>query len=173
MTDASSFKVRLATPHDREPLARIFHEIDLHYYGEAAPDPAAMRTHVLDTVLGPGSGCEIAVAVKDAQVMGLAIFAVLYPAPNLSGSLYMKDLFTVSEARGQGVGQAIMGYLARLAVARGYSRLDWTAEKRNWAALGFYDSLRATRVHEKVYFRVDGEALRDLAGAQSDKEAAP
>jgi GNAT superfamily N-acetyltransferase len=43
----------------------------------------------------------------------------------------MKDLFTVAQVRGQGIGRMIMRFLARLAVARGCVRFDWTAETDN------------------------------------------
>ena len=75
----------------------------------------------------------------------------------------MKDLFTVAEARGRGVGKVLMRFLARLAVERGCVRLDWTAETDNAAALSFYDRLGARRVTEKVYYRFDGEALAAFA----------
>jgi ribosomal protein S18 acetylase RimI-like enzyme len=165
MKGVSDMDVRMATPGDREELARVFHEVDLHYWGEAAPERAVMRAHVLDTLLGPNAGCDIAVAVRDGRVLGLATFAVLYPAPELGGNLYMKDLFTLGEARSQGVGRAIMTYLARLAVARGCDHFDWTTEAANSGALAFYDRLGAARVKDRVYFRLDGEGLRNLAGA--------
>jgi ribosomal protein S18 acetylase RimI-like enzyme len=66
-------------------------------------------------------------------------------------------------ARGQGVGRALMGFLARLAVQRGCVRFDWTAETDNPEALAFYDRLGAGRVAEKVYYRFDGDRLRQLA----------
>ena len=84
-------------------------------------------------------------------------------APSLGGQLFMKDLFVAPEARGRGAGQALMEFLARLALARGCVRFDWTAETSNPAALAFYDRLGARRIEEKVYFRFDGEALRALA----------
>jgi GNAT superfamily N-acetyltransferase len=112
--------------------------------------------------------CEIALAEQDGHAVGLATFAVLYPAPGLGGQLFMKDLFTLAEARGQGVGQTLMRFLAQLAVERRCVRLDWTAETDNPGALAFYDRLGAARVAEKVYYRCEGETLRQLAASSSD-----
>jgi len=78
----------------------------------------------------------------------------------------MKDLFTLAAARGRGVGHALMAFLARLALERGCGRVDRTAETDNPEALAFYDRLGARRVEEKVYFRVDGEALKALAAEE-------
>jgi len=123
-------EVRLATRADRDELVRLFHAVEVHYWGEAAPSRAAIARHVDEAVLASGS-CEIAIAERDGRAAGMATFAVLYPAPGPGGQLFMKDLFALAESRGQGVGRALMGFLARLAVERGCVRFDWTAETGN------------------------------------------
>lgn len=158
--------VRLATRADRDTLVDLFHAIDVHYWGAAAPARAAMARHVEEAVLTFRS-CEIALAEREGRAVGLATFAVLYPAPGLGGQLFMKDLFALAAARGQGVGRALMGFLARLAVERGCVRFDWTAETDNPEALGFYDRLGARRVAEKVYYRFEGGALNRLGAGES------
>jgi ribosomal protein S18 acetylase RimI-like enzyme len=141
--------------------------VDLHYWGAAAPSRAAMARHVDERVLTFRS-CEIAIAEQKGRAVGMATFAVLYPAPGLGGQLFMKDLFVLAEIRGQGVGLTLMRFLARQAVERGCVRFDWTAEQDNPAALSFYDRLGAARVAEKVYYRFEGETLRQLAASSSD-----
>jgi ribosomal protein S18 acetylase RimI-like enzyme len=79
----------------------------------------------------------------------------------------MKDLFTLAEARGRGVGRTLMAFLARQAMERGCVRFDWTAETDNPEALAFYDRLGARRVAEKVYYRFEGETLRQFAEGAS------
>ena len=157
--------VKLATPADGEALVDLFHAMDVHYWGAAAPSRAAMARHIEGLL--PFRSCEIAVARQDDRPVGLATFAVLYPAPGLGGQLFMKDLFTIAQVRGQGIGRMIMRFLARLAVERGCVRFDWTAETDNPDALGFYDRLGARRVTEKVYYRFGGEELRKLAASGS------
>ena len=79
------------------------------------------------------------------------------------GVLFLKDLYTGADARGAGVGETLMRYLARLAVERGCERFDWTAETNNPRAMAFYDRLGARRVTDKVYYRFDGDALTAFA----------
>ena len=155
---------RLAEAGDQESLVQLFQEIESHYWGEQAPPPEATARHVRDSILGGQGGCEIAVVLLDDEVLGLATFAVVYPAPGLSGQLYMKDLFTSDRARGRGIGLVLMRYLAELAQARGCSRFDWTAETGNPRALAFYDRIGARRITEKVYYRIEGDALSRFAG---------
>src|SRR6187551_3091742 len=97
-------EVRLAGAEDVETLARLFHAIDLHYWSAAAPLPTFVA-HVRDRVLP--SGCEVAIAEEGGAALGIATFAVLFPAPAFGGSLFLKDLFTVQEARGRGVGHVL------------------------------------------------------------------
>jgi hypothetical protein len=77
--------VRLAARADRDDLVRLFHAIDVHYWGAAAPSREVMARHIDAAVLASGS-CEIAIAEQDGHAVGLATFAVLYPAPVPVGS---------------------------------------------------------------------------------------
>ena len=61
-----------------------------------------------------------------------------------------------------------MGHLARLALKRGCSRLDWTAETDNPDAIAYYERLGVPRLEEKVYFRLDGVRLAAFAGGDAD-----
>jgi GNAT superfamily N-acetyltransferase len=158
---ASGIQIKLVGPDDAAALTELFLAIDRHYWG-TAPTLTAMAEHVRQRVLSATS-CQIALAEIEGKAVGLATFAILYPAPGPSGQLFMKDLFTLAAARDRGVGHALMAYLARLALERGCGRFDWTAETDNAEALAFYDRLGARRVQEKVYFRFDGEALKALA----------
>ena len=157
-------RIRLAERGDEAVLGALFHASDVHFWGPAAASREAMAEHVRDSVLGAPT-CETALAECGGAPTGFATFAILYPAPGPAGQLFLKNLFILANARGRGVGRAFMSFLARLAVDRGCSRFDWTAETDNPAALAFYDRLGAQRVEEKVYYRFDGEALKALAAS--------
>lgn len=157
------FTFRLAGPNDFGPVGELFYLCDLHYWGEKAPSAEAMQEHVRKHVLAEGSTIEILLIEQDSKPVGFASFNVLYPAPNLGGALYLKDLFTLAETRGQGAGEALMRALAKIAVERGCVRFDWTAEDHNTRAMAFYERIGAQQVTEKVYYRFDGDRLRGFA----------
>jgi GNAT superfamily N-acetyltransferase len=106
-------------------------------------------------------------ARKDSKPLGVATFSILYPAPDLTGELFMKDLFTIQETRGKGVGTAILRFLARYAIENNCSRFDWTAERPNAKAVEFYEGLGIPRVEEKIYYRPSGDMLNSMAAGKS------
>ncbi|WP_168209617.1 GNAT family N-acetyltransferase [Chromobacterium paludis] len=154
---------RLATAADAPALAELFYRIDLHYFGPARASRDASARYVRANLFQPHCGVQIMLAECQGGAVGLASFSLLYPAPEYSGQLFMKDLFTLQEARGRGVGQALLKALAGLAVRHGCQRFDWTAERGNQAALDFYLRAGARIVEDKLYFRIDGAALRTFA----------
>ena len=78
--------------------------------------------------------------------------------------IYLEDLFVVPEARGRGVGRALLAHLARLAVARGCGRVEWAVLDWNAPAIRFYDSLGAQPNDEWTVYRLAGAPLAALAG---------
>ena len=159
-------RCRLATVADAAAVAELFYLCDRHYWGEAAPTREAMAGHVRDRVLAATASIEILLAEADGQATGFASFAVLYPGPALGGQLFLKDLFVPEAQRGGGIGLVLLRHLAKLAIERGCVRLDWNAEDFNPRALAFYDRIGARRVADKVYYRFDGERLRDFAAGE-------
>lgn len=165
MSEATkSIDCRFATKADQEAVSALFYRCDLHYWGDKAPSTEAMATHVRDHVLTDEASVEIVLAEQDGEALGFASFAILYPAPDLGGMLYLKDVFTLDQARGRGIGLILMRFLAKTALDRGCVRFDWTAEDVNPRAMEFYDRIGAKRVTDKVYYRFDGEALERFAG---------
>ncbi|MGF1594944.1 MAG: GNAT family N-acetyltransferase [Kiloniellaceae bacterium] len=159
----SEVTCRLATDADHVSLGRLFHENARHYFDDKAPSLAAVTAHVRADVLAAHGGGDLLLAEQNGETVGFATFAVVYPAPGLTGQLFMKDLFVTAAARGGGIGETLLRALAKIAVERGCSRLDWTAEDYNPRALALYDRIGARRLTEKVYFRFDGTALTDFA----------
>lgn len=155
--------VSIASKRRIHEIIELFHRIDVHYFAGAAPTKAEIGKYVRSNLFRAHCGVRVVIAKEGVRPLGIATFAILYPAPGMSGQLFMKDLFTVSEARGKGVGQAIMRFLARHALENKCSRFDWTAETDNPQALAFYDRLRIPRVDEKVYYRLTNQQLKSFA----------
>ncbi|OYV37619.1 MAG: hypothetical protein B7Z80_12320 [Rhodospirillales bacterium 20-64-7] len=77
--------------------------------------------------------------------------------------LAVEDVYVREAYRGRGVGQAMFKYLAKLAVERGYARMEWSVLDWNTPALEFYQSLGATDQTDWRRYRLTGDALAALA----------
>jgi GNAT superfamily N-acetyltransferase len=77
--------------------------------------------------------------------------------------LWLDDLFVDPEFRGRGVGEALMAYLADVAVRNDCARFEWMVLDWNRSALGFYERLGATLLDDWRICRLDEPALSGLA----------
>lgn len=151
--------IRAAAPGDHPALARLFEEMQA-YYGVPCPPRDAIEA----SLAGRPAGTEILVVEDGADLAGFAAFSAIYPGPGLAGGLFLKELFVGAGHRGAGHGRALVRAVAQEAVARGLKRVDWTADAGQPTLLAFYEGLGAASKPDKVFFRLDGEALAQLGG---------
>jgi len=149
--------VRPRTPADDPALARLLIEMQGYYRVYCPPSET-----ILADLAGLPAGVEILVAEADA-VIGFAMFSAIYPGPGLTAGFFLKEIFVTEIARASGAGTSLMTSVARIAVQRGFKRVDWTADRYKPRLLAFYDRLGAIRQEDKVYFRLIGDALVELA----------
>jgi len=125
--------------------------------------PCPPSETILDGLAKLPQGVEILIAERAGALLGFASACALYPGPGLASGFFPKELYVSHEARGSGIGRALMRALAELALSRGHRRLDWTADAGNPELMRFYESLGAVAQTEKVFFRLTGDALAATA----------
>ena len=80
--------------------------------------------------------------VRDAagNALGLVQYSLMHRA--LSGGMvvYLSDLFTVPQARGKGVGRALIDHVRAFARENGYASVRWLTAENNETARKLYDS---------------------------------
>ena len=132
---------------------------------ERAPDECRATEAALgETLFGPAPQAEVVIAEWAGEPAGFALFFHNYSTWEARRGLYLEDLFVRPAFRGRGVGRALLEHLARVAVARGCGRFEWSVLDWNEPAIGFYEALGARAMREWTVMRVDGDALRALAG---------
>jgi GNAT superfamily N-acetyltransferase len=115
------------------------------------------------TLFGDRPAAEVLIAEVDGAAAGFALFFHNYSTFLARPGLYLEDLFVQPEHRGLGVGRRLMAALARIAVARGCGRFEWSVLDWNAPAIGFYRRLGAIGMDGWTVQRVSGEALQRLA----------
>ncbi|MGH6608922.1 MAG: GNAT family N-acetyltransferase [Burkholderiaceae bacterium] len=109
---------------------------------------------------------EAVIAWEDERAVGFALYFHNYSTFLARRGLYLEDLFVVPEARGRGVGKALIRHCAQLAVARGCGRFEWAVLDWNQPAIDFYQSIGATVLQDWRICRLTGDALSSFARSQ-------
>ena len=89
------------------------------------------------------------VAEQDGVLLGLTHYLLHRSTTSLLPSLYLQDLFTTAEARGKGVGRALIEAVYAAAKDRSLPRVYWQTHETNETAMALYD-----RIAEKSGFLV-------------------
>ncbi|NJK64139.1 MAG: GNAT family N-acetyltransferase [Synechococcaceae cyanobacterium SM2_3_1] len=93
----------------------------------------------------------------------VALFFRTYSTFLTQPGLYLEDLYIQPQYRENGMGKALLVELARIAVERGYGRLEWAVLDWNTPAIEFYQRMGARLLREWIPNRVTAEALLHLA----------
>src|SRR6266704_275146 len=133
---------------------KLLHEVDAT---EADIDAALFGSH-------PRLFCEIA-EWNDAPA-GFAVWFINFSTFSGRSGIYLEDLFVLPALRGKGIGKGLLAHLAKLCVANGWSRLQWSVLDWNTPSIEFYKSLGAVLMDEWTVCRLDGPALTTLARGQ-------
>ncbi|MEV4114837.1 GNAT family N-acetyltransferase [Nonomuraea sp. NPDC049695] len=129
-------------PSDRDAWEGLFRAY-IDFYQRVEPDEmydrawqefqASTRMHVLGAKL-------------DGKLVGITHF---FTHANTSAPdtdvCYLQDLFTASEARGKGVGRALIEAVTNWARERGCSRVYWNTHESNTTARTLYDKVAENR----------------------------
>ncbi|MBB3356365.1 MULTISPECIES: GNAT family N-acetyltransferase [unclassified Novosphingobium] len=152
--------VRPATRADLPLVAQLIRDLAAYEKLSHAVrfDEATLGEHLF----GPRPMAEVLVAEQDGVGQGFALFFHNFSTFEGKPGIYLEDLYVRPEARGAGLGKALLQALARLAVARGCARLEWSVLDWNAPSIAFYRSLGARMMDEWRIMRVDSAALQQL-----------
>ena len=118
----------------------------------------------LETALfGDGKVADAILAFDGERVVAYAVFFPYFSTFRGQRGIYLEDIFITENARGKGVGEIMLKFIARLARTRGFERIDFQVLQWNTLAIAFYEKLGAVRDEEERHFKFTGEAFQKLA----------
>jgi GNAT superfamily N-acetyltransferase len=153
--------IRAASRSDTPLVLELIRE--LATYEKLADKVVATEEALAATLFGPHPAAEVLIAELDGDASGFALFFHNYSTFLGKPGIFLEDLFVRPDARGKGVGRALLSRLAALAEERGCGRLEWAVLDWNVSAIGFYEKLGAAAQSEWTTYRLTGAALARLA----------
>jgi GNAT superfamily N-acetyltransferase len=159
-----TISIRPAVASDLPLIAQFIR--DLAEY-EKLPHEVRFDEAVLgDRLFGARPYAEVLIGEIDGVPQGFALFFHNFSTFEGKPGVYLEDLFVRPEARGSGLGKALLQRLAQIAIERDCARLEWWVLDWNDPAIEFYKGLGAKMMDEWTVMRVDGTALSKLAGVE-------
>ena len=158
-----TFTLAPATEKDVPLLLNLIKQ--LAEYEKLAHEAVATEDQLRATLFGPRPAAEVIIARAGDEPAGFALFFQTYSTFLGRPGLYLEDLFVVPKWRKRGLGRLLLAHLARLAVDRGYGRMEWSVLNWNEMALRVYRAVGATPMDGWTVQRLTGDSLRALASA--------
>ena len=94
-----------------------------------------------------------------------AAYAIWFPIYGTfqGPALFLEDVYVRPQFRDKGIGKALIGEVAAIALREGCGALRWEVLRSNQPAIDFYKRLGAIFLDDWKAVRIEGEALRRLA----------
>ena len=161
MSSHEELHVKPATPDDVATLLRFIKEL-VEYEG-LSEELVATEDDIRDSFFGHNPNAEAVFAYCAGQPVGVAVFSRRFSSFSCRlSTLYLEDIFVLSEWRSHGVGRKLMAYASGLAQEYGCSMLEWQVLNWNEPAIKFYEGLGADRVKDRFTYQLTGNNLRNL-----------
>ena len=163
----NKLNLRFATPND---ISIVFQFIlELSRFEQLEHEVIGTQEKLRESLFGKQPECEVILAFLDEKPVGFALFFHNYSTFLTRKGLYLEDLYVTPEARGSGVGKALLQYLAKITIDRNCGRMEWWVLDWNTKAIDFYKQLKAEPMDEWTVFRLTGKNLEDLAQQPSSE----
>lgn len=127
------------TPEDYVQWLTLWHSYLNFYESSVSSDTTAHNWagfHDADSPID-------ALAAFDAEgnMLGMAMTVIHESTWSVAPRCYLNDLYTVPEARGQGIGRLLIEAVYAMAKARGCAKVHWLTHESNLTAQSLYNQL--------------------------------
>lgn len=158
-----SILIRPAEAKDAALILRFITELAI--YEKAEHEVKASVAEIEQSLFSDDATAHALICESEGEAIGYAVYFYNYSTWQGCNGLYLEDLYITPDQRGGGAGKALLKHLAALAVENGCGRFEWSVLDWNQPAIDFYRSLGALPQDEWIKYRLDGEALLNLAKA--------
>jgi ribosomal protein S18 acetylase RimI-like enzyme len=163
MNTPMTFRIEPATERDLPLILRLIRNLAEY---EKLADAVVATEETLRDSLFVKRAAEVVIGYAGDEPAGFALFFQTFSTFLGVPGMYLEDIFVEPRFRRQGLGEALLTHLAKLAVERGYGRVEWSVLDWNELAIGFYRKIGAQLMDEWTICRLSGDPLKRLATAK-------
>ena len=153
-------QIRKSTPSEVPTIVRLMRDFaefeDLGDYCEITDD------RLFDVMFGEDAFVEGLVAFHDGEAVAYALFYPYFASFRGQCGFYLEDIFIAEDFRRNGLGEAMVRIIARLAKKRGFERIDFQVLEWNTPAVKFYEKLGAIRDDSERHFKFIDNSFQTL-----------
>ena len=160
-TSLPDFVLRKATVEDCPLILSFIRE--LAEYEKLLHEVVASVETLEETLFGEVAYAQSVIGEYLGTAVGYALFFHNFSTFTGRPGIYLEDLYVQPHMRGKGFGKCLLAYLARLAVDKSCTRVEWSVLDWNEPSIQFYRSIGAAPMDEWTVQRLDGEALASFA----------
>ncbi len=156
--------IRPATKDDCALIVQFIKELAIY---EKLEHEAKATSNDIETALfasNPKAFC--AIAEVGGKPAGFALCFYNFSTFVGKAGIYLEDLFVRPEFRGNGIGKKFFQYLAQRALEENCGRVEFSVLDWNTPSIEFYKALGAKAMDEWTVYRLEGQAIADVAQAQ-------
>jgi GNAT superfamily N-acetyltransferase len=107
------------------------------------PPPPLTLARYLAFYVRDHAPLQLFLALREHRVVGMIAWILTHELYSANAGLYISDIAVHADARGEGVGTALMAQAKAWAVEHGAAKLGWDVWRRNATAMKFYAGLGA------------------------------
>ncbi|HAC87142.1 MAG: GNAT family N-acetyltransferase [Gammaproteobacteria bacterium] len=161
-TYLKGFFIRDTTVEDSELILNFIKK--LAEYEQLSHEVVATVETLRETLFGEKAYAEVVIGEFEGVPVGYALFFYNFSTFTGRPGIYLEDIYVDKEMRGKGFGKCLLAYIAKLAVERNCTRVDWSVLDWNEPSIQFYRSIGAIPMEAWTVQRLHGDALLSFAG---------
>lgn len=153
-------QIRKSSPDEVPAIVRLMR--DFAEYENLAEYCEITEQRLFEVMFGKEAFVEGLLAFHEQVPVAYAMFYPYFASFRGQCGYYLEDIFVAEDFRRNGLGEAMVKIVARLARQRGFERIDFQVLEWNSPAVKFYEKLGAVRDDSERHFKFIDSSFNSL-----------
>lgn len=160
-TALADFSIRSSTADDCHLILDFIKE--LAEYEKLSDEVVATPQILQESLFGEHPYAEVIIGEFQRQPVAYALY--FHNLSTFTGrpGIYLEDIYVQPAMRSRGFGKSMLSFIAKLAVERNCTRVEWSVLDWNEPSIKFYRSIGAAPMDGWTVQRLHGSALSNFA----------